>query len=77
MIHELEILPEYFTAIKQGRKRFEIREKRDRDFKVSDTLHLHCGTEMIRARVTYITSYGMKPDYICMSIKRLYNRRLK
>lgn len=39
MIHKLKILKPYYDAIRDGSKRFEIREN-DRDFKVGDTLEL-------------------------------------
>ena len=39
MQHELKILPEFFTAIIFGKKKFEIR-KNDRDFRVGDVLKL-------------------------------------
>ncbi|BDR73357.1 hypothetical protein K144316041_23680 [Clostridium tetani] len=37
--HELKIWPEYFKAVKNGTKTFELR-KNDRDFKVGDILVL-------------------------------------
>lgn len=39
MEHKLKILPQYFKAVQNGNKTFEIR-KNDRDFKVGDTLLL-------------------------------------
>jgi len=39
MIHELKIWPEYYKAVRDGRKTFEIR-KNDRNFKVGDHLTL-------------------------------------
>jgi len=39
MEHKLKILPEYFKAVVEGNKTFEIR-KNDRDYKVGDTLIL-------------------------------------
>ena len=39
MIHELKILPEYFEAVTDGTKRFELR-KDDRGFAVGDEIVL-------------------------------------
>lgn len=39
MTHELKILPEYFDAVRDGRKRFELRQN-DRDFHEGDSLVL-------------------------------------
>lgn len=39
-VHNLKLLPEYFDAVVNGIKTFEIR-KNDRDYKVGDTLHLY------------------------------------
>ena len=41
-IIELKILPEYFEAVKSGKKTFELR-KNDRDFCVGDILILRGG----------------------------------
>ena len=37
--HELKIRPEYFSAVRSGHKRFELR-KNDRNFKIGDRLVL-------------------------------------
>lgn len=39
MIHELKIFPEYYRAVLERRKTFEVR-KNDRDFKVGDAVAL-------------------------------------
>ncbi|EAK9260671.1 DUF3850 domain-containing protein [Listeria monocytogenes] len=74
--HELKILSEYFLAIAEGRKTFEIR-KNDRDFQVGDYLILkefkdgnHTGWK-ITVEVTYITDYEQKENYVVMGIKLL------
>lgn len=38
-VHELKIAPEYFRAVKEGKKTFEIR-KNDRNFKVGEYIDL-------------------------------------
>lgn len=38
-VHELKIVPEYFRAVKEGKKKFEIR-KNDRNFKVGEYIDL-------------------------------------
>ena len=40
MIHELKIWSEFYTAILNHNKRFELRETKDRSFKVGDLLFL-------------------------------------
>lgn len=73
-IHSLKILPEYFEAVVQGYKTFEIREN-DRDFKVGDRLSLHeyipdkgYTGDYITVIVIYITDYAQQDGYVVMSI---------
>jgi uncharacterized protein DUF3850 len=40
MIHELKCWPEFFDALWNGRKTFEVR-RNDRNYRVGDTLSLH------------------------------------
>ena len=39
MIHDLKTIPEYYEAVRIGKKNFEVR-KNDRDYKVGDALSL-------------------------------------
>jgi len=72
-IHELKILPEYFIAINEGDKKFEIR-KNDRNFQVGDFLLLKefqdgnfTGCETLH-EVTFMTNFEQKEGYVVMSI---------
>jgi hypothetical protein len=78
--HELKIHPSFFEQVANGNKPFEIR-KNDRDFKLHDVLLLreieptrsvHEPTKytgrMKAAKVTYITDFEQKPDYVVMGI---------
>ena len=76
MIHELKILPEYFEAVIEGRKTFEIR-KNDRVFEIGDMLALneyadgkrYTGNSCL-VYVDYILrGEYCKEGYVVMSIK--------
>lgn len=69
VVHELKILPEYYQAINEGIKTFEIRFN-DRDYSVGDVLLLkeNSGSEVC-VLVKYITDYQQKDGYIVMSIE--------
>lgn len=72
--HSLKILPQYFQAVTNGSKTFEIR-KNDRDFKVGDFIVLRewNGKEFtggeITKQITYITNYEQKDGFVVMGIK--------
>ena len=77
--HYLKTWPEFFQAVKEGRKTFEIRAN-DRDYEVNDILVLEefdpeqnafTGAEDICLDVIYML--GRQPfvpeGYVCMSIR--------
>ena len=82
-IHSLKVWPEYFQALQDRTKKFEVR-KDDRAFRVGDKLHLHeydpntrrySGRDLY-ARVTYIlddeSEFGklaLQMNYVVMSIE--------
>lgn len=76
MFHYLKTWPEYFKAVRNGEKNFEIR-KNDRNFQVGDMLVLqeynpgqgYTGAEITR-EVTYMLDKQpfVPSGYVCMSI---------
>ena len=79
MRHELKILPQFFQAVWEGKKKAELR-KDDRGYKTGDVLILRewDGTEYtgggIAVRVTHIlrncAEYGLADGYCILSIER-------
>lgn len=78
--HELKILPEYFQAVWNEEKTFELR-KDDRDYKVGDWVLLkewdgekYTGSALI-LKINYILrnceEYGLKDGYCILSIGRI------
>ena len=78
--HYLKTWPEYFQAMKSGKKTFEIR-KNDRDYEVGDTLVLqeyypeskwYTGDE-IQREVTYLLAeMPFVPEgYVCMAVEKV------
>lgn len=83
-VHELKTWPEYWDAVRSGRKTFEVR-RNDRGFRLGDILELvrwcpHCGfaspaadgVRMLRRRVIYIFdggSLGVEPGFVLMGIR--------
>jgi ASC-1-like (ASCH) protein len=78
MKHRLKIWPEYFEAVRSGKKTFEIR-KNDHGFQVNDLLLLqeynpktqeYTGRELL-VEVTYITDFGQPKNQVVMSIVKV------
>lgn len=77
MRHELKIHPQYFKAIENGKKYWEIR-KNDRNFKVGDIVLLrewdnteYSGKEIL-VEITYMLDdkfAGLAEGYVVFSIK--------
>lgn len=73
--HILKILPEYYDAVVQGEKTFEIR-KNDRDYRIGDWVKMleYDGEKFtgkfVNIRISYITSYEQKDDYVVFSFER-------
>lgn len=83
MRHELKIATEYFEAVAEGVKNFEIR-RNDRGFEVRDVLELreynadtgYTGRVVTR-EVTYMTSYGQVEDYVVLGLKDVVDGALE
>jgi ASC-1-like (ASCH) protein len=77
MTHELKIQKEYFSAVNEGKKRFEIRYD-DRNYKVGDAIILNeidndnsfTGRNFFGI-ITYITTYEQKKGYVVFSFDPL------
>lgn len=79
-VHKLKTWPDYFNAVMNGSKNFEVREN-DRGFEVGDYLLLEewnpdtqTYTGAVCARqITYILEggqFGVEPGYVVMGIEK-------
>lgn len=77
MVHALKIAPEYYEAVRSGKKHFEIRQN-DRNFRIGDYLALnelddtrteYTGRSLI-AKITYMLSDEnyLQPGFVAMGI---------
>ena len=74
-VHELKVLPEYFCAVSEGKKTFELRRD-DRGFEVSDGLVLRewdgekYSGRFVKCKVTYILKdfQGLEAGFVILSI---------
>ncbi|MBO0423420.1 ASCH/PUA domain-containing protein [Enterococcus plantarum] len=74
--HDLKIAPEYFKAVIQGLKTFEIR-KNDREFQVEDIVNLkefkngkYTGRKLT-VEIIYITDFEQKENYVVFGFAAL------
>lgn len=75
MTHNLKIKMEYFEAVLNGLKTFEIRYN-DRNFKVFDYVYLNevddkfdSTGRSIKVKITYITDFEQKDGYVVFGFK--------
>ena len=75
MTHNLKIKMEYFEAVLNGLKAFEIRYN-DRNFKVFDYVYLNEVDDKfdftgrsIKVKITYITDFEQKDGYVVFGFK--------
>jgi len=77
MEHNLKIANEYFEAVNEGLKTFEIRNN-DRNFKVEDIVNLEEIDEnkeytgrKVTVKITYITNYAQMSGYVVFSFVKI------
>lgn len=70
--HDLKIQPEFFKAVVEGTKTFEIR-RNDRNFLIGDVLVLkeydgnYTGKSQ-EVKITYMTDYAQQDGYVVLGI---------
>ncbi|MFS7388562.1 ASCH/PUA domain-containing protein [Carnobacterium maltaromaticum] len=78
-VHELKIGSEFYEAVKDGRKKFEIR-KNDRNYQEGDILILKeydpltqlFSGEIIKVEITYMTDWEQKNEYVVLGIEEIW-----
>lgn len=72
-VHKIKILPEFFQAVAEGRKLFEIRYD-DRHYHEGDTVVLqewangkYTGFEITK-KIGFVTDYEQKPGYVVFGL---------
>jgi hypothetical protein len=72
-IHKIKILPEYFKAVAEGRKPFEIRNN-DRHYQEGDTVVLQEWADgkytgyQIKRQIGFVTEFEQKPGYVVFGL---------
>ncbi|BBN97471.1 DUF3850 domain-containing protein [Sporolactobacillus terrae] len=70
--HKIKILPEYFKAVAEGRKTFEIRNN-DRNYREGDTVVLqewdgqYTGFQITK-QIGFVTDFEQKPGYVVFGL---------
>lgn len=71
--HKIKILPEFFKAVEEGRKPFEIRNN-DRNYHEGDIVVLqewafgyYTGNQ-ISKKIGYVTDFEQKPGYVVFGL---------
>lgn len=77
-VHKLDIERHFLLALLDGSKTFEVRERRDRDFKVGDVLEFTDGATYT-FKVSYVLeggSYGIEPGYVILGLESGWRGRV-
>ncbi|MDZ5759364.1 ASCH/PUA domain-containing protein [Carnobacterium maltaromaticum] len=78
-VHELKIASEFFEAVKDGRKKFEIR-KNDRNYQEGDILILKeydpitqlFSGEAIKVEISYMPDFPLQDGYVVFGIEGIW-----
>ena len=76
-IHDLTIEPQYLAELLAGTKTFEVRERRNRDFRLGDMLRFENAAGTYLFDVTYVFDggkYGVADGWVVMSVQRTATR---